>query len=412
MMEAQAQEVPEARGGVYQRTLSARQEKNVADLAERLYQFIEPVCWRTEANLAEALGTNTWQIKNAKAYLLKTGRIRLELRPNGRRKNPVHTMVKSSPINQSIADACLAREVKWSLFNETPAKDLNRMPVTELLKFYEAIGLQFIPLHFPKFKGDSVYCSCKRGRTCQAIGKHPAVAYKSLDFSHKLTYQAMRSYWLDGTNYNVGFKVNGYVVLDVDFRKGGQLSLGLLEEELGEFPVNLSVKTGNGRHIYVQPFDAHNDVEVMGWSGLDVRASGGIVVAPNSVHASRNEYQWETVGEPEPLPESWLSFFQRGDGVMGRSSSQRQAGAQPEVLLPMTPDANFVIPEGRRNRTLFGYACRERSKGAKYDHIFDVLSTLNETYCEPKLGQSELKDIAASAMRYLSEAEKRQLRAA
>jgi hypothetical protein len=63
MPESQTQPNPQASVGIYERKLSARQEKNVAELAERLYDFMPPVCWMTEAHLAEALGTNTWQIK-------------------------------------------------------------------------------------------------------------------------------------------------------------------------------------------------------------------------------------------------------------------------------------------------------------------------------------------------------------
>lgn len=409
MSEAQAQETPKATDGIFQRKLSARVEKRVAELAERLYGYIEPVCWRTEANLAAALNTSRRQIRYAKQLLAENGRIRIEPRPNGKRANQVHTMIKVNPINQYIAVNDSSWELDWRLFHETSVKDLNRMPVAELLEFYEEVGLQFIPLHFPKFKGNLVYCSCSRGRNCPSIGKHPALAYKALDFTDKRTFKAMRDWWLNGNmSYNVGFKVNGYVVLDVDFRKGGQFSLGILQEEYGELPIELSVKTGNGRHIYVQPFDAYNDVEVMGLTGLDVRAGGGIVVAPNSVHHSKNEYQWEAVGEPAPLPENWLSFFQGESTAPAQNIKQRRAGAQPEVLLPIKPDSNFVIPEGRRNRTLFLYACRERGKGAGSDHIFDVLSTINETCCEPKLPHAELENIAASAMRYPSETEKRQ----
>ncbi len=86
----------------------------------------------------------------------------------------------------------------------------------------------------------------------------------------------------------------------------------------------------------------------MGLSGLDVRASGGVVVAPYSVHRSKNEYQWETVGEPAPFPENWLTFFQGESKAPARSVKQRRAGVQPEVLLPAKLDSNFVMPEGGR----------------------------------------------------------------
>jgi hypothetical protein len=379
-------------------------------LAERLYSFIPPQCWMTEANLAAALGTTRRQIRAAKAYLEATGQVWIELRQNGKRANPIHTIVKTYPINQyirGVRSGVSSIKLDWSSFDNFAAKDLNQMAVQDLLEFYEEIGFQTIPIHFPKFKRDLVYCSCKRGRNCPKIGKHPALAWKDLDFSDKRTYREMRGFWEDDDRYNIGFKVEGYSVIDIDYRKGGHLSLGYLEEELGEIPVGLSVATGNGRHIYVQDADLPTSVEAMGLSGIDVRSSGGIVVAPCSIHASGNPYQWETIGEPEFLPESWSALLRGGQKTKARVNKQKQA-VQPEVLLPAKLDDSYVIPEGRRNRAIFGFACRERAKGATYDHILDVISTVNETYCEPRLGDAELKDIAASANRYLSEAEKRQ----
>lgn len=381
------------------------------ELAERLYNFIPPVCWITEENLAAALGANRRQIRVAKAYLEATGRVRIELRQNGKRANQIHTIVKTSPINQ-----CVRRDgsdgsslsLDWSSFNDFSANDLNQMGVYDLLEFYAEIGLQAIPIHFPKFKRKLIYCSCQLGRNCPRIGKHPALAWKDLDFSDNSTRREIRSFWEHDVRYNIGFKVEGYAVIDVDYRKGGHLSLGYLEEDLGEIPAGLAVATGNGRHIYVQAGDLPTSVEAMGLSGIDVRSSGGIVVAPCSVHASGNQYRWESIGEPDVLPKSWAIFLRGGAKTKARRDKQKQVGAQPEVLLPTTLDSSYVIPEGRRNRTLFGFACRERGKGATYNHILDVISTLNVTYCEPRLGDAELKDIAASASSYLSEAEKRQ----
>lgn len=396
-------------GNEYKRDLSARQSARVADLAERLYDHMPPVCWMTEENLAKELGVSRWQIRNAKAHLLNTGRVKMELRQNGKRSNAVHTLIKSAPINQCVDDDGSVRQMYLNVIEGTSANDVNRMSTLELLEFYEEIRFQTIPLHYPKFKPGLVYCSCKRGRYCPRIGKHPVVAYKSLDFSDRRTYRAMRSYWRHDINYNIGFRVDGFIVLDVDYRHGGQWSLASLQDELGELPDALTVTTGNGRHIYVTTnADIPNAVGIMGQPGLDVRSSGGIVVAPCSVHASENQYQWETFGAPERLPESWTLNLQAGGTSSARNPQAGRQTAQPEVLLPSTPDANFVIPDGRRNRTLFGYACRERGKGASRDHILDVITTLNETYCEPKLEASELRDIAASAMRYPSEAEKRQ----
>jgi hypothetical protein len=381
------------------------------ELATRLYEYIPPVCWLTEAHLAEALGTTTRQIKIAKAYLEHIGKVRVELRPNGRRANPVHTLIKTSPINHYVRGGRSARGVEsidWTLFNNLGAKNLNEMGVHELLDFYEELGLQVIPLHYPKFKGGLVYCSCKNGRACPWIGKHPVVSYQSLDFFDRRTYRTIKGYWRADVNYNVGFKVDGFAVVDVDYRKDGQYRLAYLEDELGEIPATLSVKTGNGRHVYVKANDLPNSTDVMGLVGVDVRSSGGIVVAPCSIHASNNQYKWESIGEPETLPDDWATFLRGGSGTTAKGKKQGAAGAQPQVLLPTAWDTNYVIPEGQRNWTLFLLACRERGKGADYETILDAITKLNEAHCEPKLRTSELRTIARSAMRYPSEAEKLQ----
>lgn len=379
------------------------------ELADRLYDYIPPVCWFTEANLASALGTTTRQIKIAKAYLEATGRVRIELRDNGRRANPVHTIIKPSPINHYNSNDVGTWRVDWTLLEDIAAKDLNELPIFGLLEFYREIGFKTIPLHYPKFKQGLVYCSCKRGRNCPFIGKHPVIAYKSLDFSNRRTYRAMQDYWRVDTNYNVGLIVDGYTVLDVDYRNGGQTTLAYLEDEIGQVPVGLSVTTGNGRHIYLKHDNRlTNAANVAGFSGLDVRANGGFVVAPFSVHHSERHYLWEVVSEPGTLSEDWVMNLRGEERMSPNRRGTKRATAQPDVLLPQQPAATYFIPEGRRNTTLFKFASRERGKGADFDHIYNVLSTLNDTYSERRLKDSELKAIASSVMRYPSEAEKRQ----
>ncbi len=357
--------------------------------------------------MATALGVSRRQVRYAKQNLIDAGRIRLELRENGKRSNPIHTLIKVNPINQYMKDESLCK-IDWSIMYDIAPKDLNAMTTFEQLEFYAEIGFQTIPLHYPKFKPGGVYCSCKSGRNCPSIGKHPALAWKGLDFSDRRTYRAMQSYWRDDINYNIGFLVDGFAVLDVDYRKGGQWSLAYLQDELGQLPVGLSVTTGNGKHIYFKTNDGlSNAVDVMELGGLDVRAKGGIVAAPCSVHHSETQYKWETVGVPEQLPENWALNLQGGGAGRTRNNTAGRGANQPEALLPTKLDANYVIPESRRNTTLFKFASRERGKGADYDHILDVISTLNETYCEPPLRDSELRSIAASVTRYPSETEKR-----
>jgi hypothetical protein len=388
-------------------TIPARKAVVVADLAERLYAYMPEVCWMTENNLAAELGVSRRQIRYAKQYLVETDRVLIQERPNGKRANPVHTIIKVNPI-KPVVDSAESWKVDWSLFRDFAAKDLNALPAFEQVELYQEMGLKTIPLHFPKFKRGLTYCSCPSGRNCDRIGKHPAVAWKGLDFSHRQTRSDMRAYWRDkDARFNVGFVVDGFAVVDVDFRHGGQYSFGYLQDEIGELPAGLSVASGNGRHIYVKADSCAlaNTVGAMGLSGLDVKAEGGLIVAPCSQHASGNEYRWETVGEPEPLPETWAESLQ--------SEKAERAGAKVSPgKLPVRLQPGDVIPEGERNDTLFRFASRERGRGAGYDHILDVITTINETFCEKPLPQSALRSIAKSAAKFETEAEKRARQAA
>lgn len=392
---------------------ATRRAERVFALAEKLYDLMPPVCWQTESNLALGLGVSRRQIRRAKQHLIETGRVILEERQNGKRANPIHTLKKVNPINpyiETIESGSERENIDWTLFKSFTAKNLNRFNTFEQVEFYTEMGFQTIPLHYPKFRRSGVICSCKRGRNCPSIGKHPAVTWKGLDFAEHRTYRAMKQFWRDDINYNIGFLVDGFAVLDVDYRKGGHVSLAHLQDELGEIPVGLSVATGNGKHIYISETDHQlsNGVGVMGSPGLDIRAKGGIVVAPCSVHHSERQYEWETVGVPEKLPDDWALNLQAvGIGrVHGGAGGDKTN--QPEVLLPAKPGPGYVISDGRRNTTLFKFACRERGRGANFAHIYDVISTLNATNCETPLTDSELRTIAAKATRYPSEAEKRE----
>jgi hypothetical protein len=414
--EAQAQPNPETGSGKYERKLSARQEKNVAQLAERLYDFIPPVCWITEANLAAALKTTTRQIKNAKAYLAKQKRVRIEIQPNGRRMNPIHTIIKTSPIKPIYRGTVGESRLNWEVFNEISANDLNQMSLSNLFDVYEEVGLEFFPLHYPKFKPDGTpYCSCKRGRNCPFIGKHPVCPFKELDYSTYHTYRSMRDYWFyefwskRDSNYNVGFRTNGFLVVDVDYRSNGNESLGLLEEELGELPATLTVKTGNGRHLYLK--DTYGVSSLVGlWSGIDIKTgNGSFVVAPFSLHKSQRDYVWETVGVPEALPETWSYAITDGKPASVKTNRGRggnYSDIRRKIALPrfLTPD--YVIHNHSRNDTLFAFASRERGRGGDYPRVLDAITELNAKYCREPLTTTELEGIAASACRYETNAEK------
>jgi hypothetical protein len=106
--------------------------------------------------------------------------------------------------------------------------------------------------------------------------------------------------WFSGRRLNIGIvtgHVSGVFVLDADTPEA------LVWAESNMEPTNLRVRTGNGVHLYY-PLSA--DVQIRnktrirvgagGRIGLDIRAEGGYVIGPGSVHPSGAIYTREGDG--------------------------------------------------------------------------------------------------------------------
>ncbi len=106
-------------------------------------------------------------------------------------------------------------------------------------------------------------------------------------------------WWKTWPQANIGIatgSTSGVWVLDVDIHKQpGDESLATLEAEHGELPPGVVALTGSGgaHHYFVMPdgVDVRNAQDIR--PGLDVRGTGGFIVAPPSVHASGRCYEWE-----------------------------------------------------------------------------------------------------------------------
>src|SRR5262245_55641567 len=96
-------------------------------------------------------------------------------------------------------------------------------------------------------------------------------------------------WWSEHSAANIGIatgRQSQLLVLDVDTHKCGEDSLRKLEEQYVPLPHTIEVNTGGGgRHIYLQHpgCPIRNSAGTLG-PGLDIRADGGQVVAPPSVH--------------------------------------------------------------------------------------------------------------------------------
>lgn len=100
-------------------------------------------------------------------------------------------------------------------------------------------------------------------------------------------------------------------VLDVDPRHGGEKVIAALTAVRGRLPATAETLTGGGgRHLWFALGDADLPSAVLA-PGLELKAEGGTVIAPPSLHASGRRYAWrEGRGPwdlaPAPVPD-WLA---------------------------------------------------------------------------------------------------------
>jgi hypothetical protein len=181
---------------------------------------------------------------------------------------------------------------------------------------------------------------------------------------------------------------SGFWVLDVDGEKG-RLSLALLEAQHGPLPATLTSHTGRGdggeHRCFSWPVDRNirNSAGKLG-TGLDIRAAGGYVIVPPSIHSTGQAYQWADPNVPIAQAPLWLL----------------EMVTTPQRFVP-TPAAEIgTLATGQRNDGLTRLGGALRRNGSTHAEIETELLAANARRCRPPLGEAEVFKIAASVARY------------
>src|SRR5262245_13578499 len=194
-----------------------------------------------------------------------------------------------------------------------------RTPMLEAARQYRSLGLSVIRV---------------------GQDKKPLIEWKVFQDEPAHTDQ-IDEWWTTWPTANVGAvtgKVSGLVVLDAD----GPPGLASLKA-LGTPATTWVSRTGRPEGGW-QQFFRHPGTTIGNRAGLrpglDVRADGGYVILPPSLHASGRRYEW--LSSPEetelaPIPEQLLDLLH-----------------SPAPGMP--PGGDDVIPEGRRNDALYRIA--------------------------------------------------------
>lgn len=279
-------------------------------------------------------------------------------------------------------------------------RPLNQLVVAERLA---AMGLSVIPVHHPS---DTRGCGDP-----QSVGKLPMIEWKKWQSAHP-TSNNIREWFGSGCPRNVGIvtgAISGLVVVDLDSAP----SLRWAEDHLP--PTPMRVMTARGEHWYFRHPGApvRNRVRIAADSGklaIDIRADGGFVVGPGSLHHTGHEYleiePWPSSLEPVPTFDTrW--FGQPASAVSTIRLARRAAGQDADLAVSqargyLAKTSPAIAGEGGDTRA-FDVACAlVRGFGLGDDTAVELMLEWNER-CVPPWAESDLVTKLANARQYGSE---------
>lgn len=267
----------------------------------------------------------------------------------------------------------------------------NREAVVDEVLKYVSLGWKPYPVQPPGKDGE--WCSCQKGSDCPDPGKHPFHDLGGLKSACRDKRKLKTIF--KSSEASVGLLCEkSFWVLDIDGEQGLQ-DLAKLEEENGELPKTPTAKTGSGGKHYYFAFDRRlkkNRSRIRGCS-IDVKTTGGAVVAPPSLHASGNAYEWLVdPGEADlsDAPE-WLIDFVTAD--------DRPSGSESGSAFTVADSLDLATAEGAGEGERNDWLCR--LVGSHLGRLGDTpdllsLATAWGSRCDPPMKESEVSKTVAN----------------
>lgn len=201
-------------------------------------------------------------------------------------------------------------------------------------------------------------CTCKDGTNCKSPGKHPRTARGVNDATTDIQ---VINYWkttYPQCNWGVaGGRQSGLVIIDLDPRHGGFESFDEYEAARPHGPLpttRQAISGGGGRHhFFSYPQDGEPVKNRVDWlPGVDIRSDGGYVILAPGTHISGGTYRWRDWSQAiVELPADVASDIRMSGAA---------ASADARNLLADSSSILEGVPEGKRDDTLFRWACRLR----------------------------------------------------
>jgi replicative DNA helicase len=248
--------------------------------------------------------------------------------------------------------------------------------------------------------------------------KQPFISWKK--YQNQLpTRKEVTDWFTNNPAANIGIitgAVSNLVVFDLDSSAAVHFA-----EEMGGFPDTAKVKTGRGYHLYMKHpgFEIKNDVNKN--LKLDIRADGGQVVAPPSIHGSGHQYEWvqgASIFDIEPAECSqWMIDYLKDVADDFHPSSglektikdtprpdeskadipSRAVTVETKTLKNKKRDYLDILTngcvDGERNNSATIYVGHLFAMGMKESEIWEIFKLWNKEKVKPPLGEDDLMKI-------------------
>lgn len=207
-------------------------------------------------------------------------------------------------------------------------------------------------------------------------------------------------WWSLYPNANVGIATGeasgGIAVVDMDIdddedKDGYRTFMKWADDNYLILPDTWLSITGRGGYhmIFKSTFPVKSKI---GWlEAVDIKANGGYIVAPPSVHPNGRRYEWEDAPNETVLADTSDTDVE----FIFNSVNVEESKSSGEPL--KVPD---VIPEGHRDEMMFKLACKYQAMGMSDDAMLAALKAENQSRCQPPLSDKEIEKKIAQAQKY------------
>ena len=198
----------------------------------------------------------------------------------------------------------------------------------------------------------------------------------------------LQQWWADEPQANIGIRtgtISGLLVLDIDPRNGGDQSLARWEQQYGTLPETVEALTGGGGRHLVFAYPGGSLQSKVFLPGVDMKADGGYIVAPPSVHPSGHQYAWKPDSGPHakavaPFPQRLLESLKHQSTV---SPSARAVSEWRHIAM-------HGVEAGQRNMCVAQLAGHLLRRGIDPIVALYLIAAWNQVHNRPPLPQDEL----------------------